>query len=235
MNDRTNTIFGWVLFSGVVALGLSAISTRVFHADSSEAPETFGYPIEGVSTGEEEDAGPSLATLLATGSADAGEAVFAKCTACHTIAQGGAAGIGPNLYAIMGKPIGKHAAGFAYSSALSGHGGDWTYENMDAWLKAPNGFASGTKMSFAGLSKPEDRANVILYMRANGGGPPLPEPEAEEAAPAEGEVDGAGEGPGGVEGAEANSVEAAGAMGAPQPVPGSGAAASNSGGAKIGD
>ena len=119
------------------------------------------------------DSGPSLATLLASGSASAGEGVFAKCTACHTIAQGGADGIGPNLYGVMGTGIGQHVAGFAYSSALSGHGGEWNFENMDAWLTSPRAFANGTKMSFAGLSNPEDRANVILYLLENGGCPNL--------------------------------------------------------------
>jgi cytochrome c len=83
---------------------------------------------------------------------------------------------------VLGKPIGKHAAGFAYSGDLSGHGGDWSYENMDAWLKGPKAFASGTKMTFAGLGKPEDRANLMLYLMQNGGGPPLPVPEAAPAA-----------------------------------------------------
>ena len=73
--------------------------------------------------------------------------------------------------------MGQGKGGFAFSSALSGHGGEWTYENLDAWLKSPRAFADGTKMSFAGLSKAEDRANVILYMRENGGGPPLPTPD----------------------------------------------------------
>lgn len=188
MNDRMNTIFGWVLFSGIIALGLSSISAKVFHGDKPERPEQLGYVIQGA---EEEGAaaGPSLATLLATGSAEAGEAVFAKCMACHTIASGGAAGIGPNLFGVLGTPVGQHAPGFAYSSALSGHGGDWTFENMDAWLKSPRAFADGTKMSFAGLSSGEDRANVILYLLANGGGPALPAADAPvEAALAEGEA-----------------------------------------------
>ena len=185
MGDRLNTIFGWVLFSGVVALGLVSISSRVFHADKPEAPEQPGYVIVAAEGEGGADAGPSLATLLATGDAAKGEAVFAKCMACHTIAQGGADGIGPNLYGVLGKPVGKHAAGFAYSSALSGHGGDWTFENMDAWLKSPRAFADGTKMSFAGLSSAEDRANVILYLLANGGGPELPAPDAEEPADAD--------------------------------------------------
>ena len=87
-----------------------------------------------------------------------------------------------------GKPIGKHAAGFAYSSALSSHGGDWDFANMDAWLTSPRNFANGTKMSFAGLGNPEDRANVIAYLNSMGSNLPLPEVEA---APAEeaGEID----------------------------------------------
>ena len=182
MDNRFNTIAGWVLFSGIVALGLSVLSGKYFHADKHERPETLGFVIEGAESEGGAGGGPDLATLLATGDAAAGEKLFAKCMACHTVAQGGASGIGPNLFGVMGTKIGAHAAGFAYSPALSGHGGEWTYENMDAWLKSPRAFANGTKMSFAGLSKPEDRANMILYLREHGGGPALPTPAA---APAE--------------------------------------------------
>jgi cytochrome c len=164
------------------------------------------------------DEGPDLGTLLAAADPAAGEKVFAKCVSCHTVEQGGANGIGPNLYGVVGKPIGKHAAGFAYSSALADHGGEWTYENMDEWLANPRGFAPGTKMSFAGLSSPEDRANVIAYMHANGGGPAFPAPAAPEAAAEN--VEGADVGPGAAEGAAADSAEAAGAMSMDQPVPG---------------
>ena len=89
---------------------------------------------------------------------------------------------------------------------------------MDAWLTSPKAFANGTKMSFAGLSKAEDRANVILYLLENGGGPPLPAPVAEEPAEGEEDADSPGEGPGAVEGAETGEAEAASAMGADQPV-----------------
>ena len=173
MDARTNTIFGWTLFGGVVALGLSSISGHVF---DSERPEELGYVIEGV---EEEggEEGPSLAMLLSTADVAKGEAVFAKCTACHTIAQGAPNGIGPNLWGIMGKPIGQHAAGYAYSPALADHGGDWDFENMDAWLTSPRAFANGTKMSFAGLGNPEDRANIIAYLNSMGSNLPLPEVE----------------------------------------------------------
>lgn len=210
MDDRFNTTAGWVLFAGVIGLGLSAVGSRVYHADNPESPEEGGYIIEGAAEEGGADAGPSLATLLAAGDAAAGEKVFAKCSACHTIAQGGATGIGPNLYGVVGTAIGKHAPGFAYSSALAGHGGNWDYEALDAWLKSPRAFADGTKMSFAGLGKPEDRANIILYMRENGGGPALPAPEAPaaEEAPLDGSVPAT----------ETLGAEEAGAMAAPVPV-----------------
>ena len=145
MNDNFNTIAGWTLFAGIVALGLSIGSGMYFGADKPHRPHEMGFPIEGVAEEGAADEGPALATLLATGDAAKGQAIFAKCTACHTIEQGGANGIGPNLFGVLGKPIGKHAAGFAYSGDLAGHGGDWTYENMDAWLKGPKAFAAGTK------------------------------------------------------------------------------------------
>lgn len=184
MNDSTNTFFGWVLFAGVVALGLNAISMRVFDL---EMPETPGYLIV-AEEGGGVAAGPSLAELLATGSAEAGETTFAKCMSCHSINSGGANGIGPNLYGVMGLPIGSHAAGFAYSSALSGKGGVWDWENMNAWLKSPRAFAEGTTMSFAGLGDGQERANLMLYINAQGSGLALPEVVAAPAEEGEGEA-----------------------------------------------
>lgn len=233
MDDRFNTASGWVLFSGIVALGASIASGMYFHADSQEEFEDgeWGYFVEGEEEEGGADAGPDLGTLLASADAAEGERVFAKCTACHTIEQGGANGIGPNLYGTMGKAIAGHA-GFAYSSALTDVGGQWTWENMDAWLESPRGFANGTKMSFAGLSSPEDRANVMEYLATFGGAPAKPEPVAAEPEEgAEGEAPGAGEGP--VEGAEAGAVESATGMSADQPVPAENAATDNEGAAKI--
>jgi cytochrome c len=221
MTDRFNTIAGWLLFSGIVALGLNAVSERVFEANKPERPETMGYAIEGVVEAGAE-AGPDLGTLLASADPAAGEKIFAKCSSCHTAAQGGANGIGPDLWGTVGEPIGKGKAGYAFSSALSGHGGNWTYENLDAWLKSPSAFAPGTKMTFAGLSKPEDRADVIAYLKQQGGGPEYPAPAAPAAAEADAAAAGAADaGPGAaVSGADANPVEAAGAAGQPEPVPG---------------
>lgn len=178
MSDRLNTILGWLLGAGVVALLLRFLVGFVI--PDTEAPEEPGYAIVAAEEGAAE-AGPDLGTLLAMADVAAGEASFAKCMACHTIAAGGAAGIGPNLNGVVGTAIGSHAPGFAYSEALASHGGDWSYENLDAWLKSPKAFANGTKMSFPGLSDPQERANVLAYMRANGGGPEFPAPAAPAA------------------------------------------------------
>ena len=214
MTDRLNTIFGWILFSGIVALGLGSLVSHIMKADQHAAPEEWGFPIEAAEGEGGSEAGPDLGTLLAAADPAAGEKVFAKCTSCHTINSGGAAGIGPNLFGVVGSAIGKHAPGFAYSADLAGHGCNCDYANLDAWLASPKAFASGTKMSFAGLSKPEDRANLIAYLKANGGGPDFPAPAAAETAPAEGEAGAPGDA---VAPLEAEDAAAAGATAADQP------------------
>jgi len=186
MDDRTNTTAGWILFAGIIALGGWIVSGEAFHAGEVEKG---GYALPG---GEEggaagADAKP-IEFYLASADPVKGEAVFKKCAACHVAAAGGANGIGPNLWAVMGAPIGKHAAGFPYSEALSGKGGNWDWKAMDAWLASPRAFAPGTKMTFAGLGSPEDRANVIVYLNKAGSNLPIPPAPAEAApaAPAEG-------------------------------------------------
>ena len=178
MDDRSNTIAGWVLAGGIVALGLSIVTGMYFHP---EAPEKEGFAIVAEAAGEAGGAAVvPIATLLATADIAKGEAVFKKCAACHNIAQGGANGIGPNLWAAMGKPHG-HVAGFAYSDALKSVPGNWDWEGMDKWLANPKKYAPGTKMTFAGLGNPEERANLILYMNAQGSNLPLPPPPAAQA------------------------------------------------------
>ncbi len=185
MSDRFNTIAGWTLFSGVVLLSLSAVSSRYFHAGKEQRPETMGYEIAGVVQEGEggKDATPFEA-YLAKADIAKGEKTFAKCASCHTINQGGAAGLGPNLYATLGANVASHS--FAYSEALKSKGGKWDWLNMSAWLENPAAYAPGTKMGFAGLSDPQERANLIVYLNAQGSNlplPPVPEAPAAGAAP----------------------------------------------------
>ena len=94
--------------------------------------------------------------------------------ACHNFEEGGAAKIGPPLWGVIGRDIAS-VEGFSYSDALAGKEGAWDYQNLDAFLSEPRGWAPGTKMAFAGLKKPEERADIILYLRSLSDEPaPLP-------------------------------------------------------------
>ncbi len=183
MDNRQNIVAMMGLGAAIVALGATLVSSEFF---ATERPEKMGYVVEGVE--ETAGAGPAaapvaIATLLPTADPAKGAEVFKKCASCHTVTQGGANGVGPNLYGTLGEEIGKGKGGYAFSDALSGKGGKWDFESMNAWLTSPKAFAPGTKMSFAGLSKPEDRANVIVYLNAQGSNLPFPAAPA-AAAPA---------------------------------------------------
>jgi cytochrome c len=192
MDDRFNTIAGWVLFAGIVALGSSIVAGEYFH---SERPEKMGYPIEGV---QEEGEGGAAAeepieVYLAKADAAHGQQVFNKCMACHNADKGGPNQLGPNLWGVLGEPIGK-GRGFAFTDALAKKGGTWNWDNLSEWLNSPRTFAPGTKMTFAGLSNPQDRADVIEFLNQHSDSP-LPLPKAPEAAPAAAGAE-AGTGPG---------------------------------------
>ena len=101
--------------------------------------------------------------LLAAASPDDGAKVFRKCTACHK-AEAGANATGPYLHGVVNRPT-DSAEGFAYSGALSQVVEAWTPENLNGFLEKPSGYAPGTTMGFAGLAKPEDRADVIAYLQ----------------------------------------------------------------------
>ena len=175
MADRFNTIAGWTLFSGIVALGLGSISGHYFRANKENRPEKMGFKIDGVvEEGTAAAAGPPLEALLATADIAKGEASFKKCMSCHNAEQGGANGTGPNLYGILGEAVAQGRGGYAFSDALKAKGGKWDWASMNAWLTNPSAMASGTKMSFAGLTDPQERANVMVFLNSKGSNLPLP-------------------------------------------------------------
>lgn len=208
MDNRSNIIAMMGLGALIVALGGSIVAGEYFH---SGRPEKMGYVVEGVEEAGESGAAAKvdIATLLPTADPAKGEEVFKKCASCHTATQGGANGIGPNLYATLGDEIGHGKGGFAFSDALKSKGGKWDFESMDAWLHSPKSFAPGTKMSFAGLSKAEDRANILAYLNKQGSNLPLPPVPAAGAAAAD--AAGAGNATAGNAAAPADNAAAPGA------------------------
>jgi len=186
MDDRANTIAGWVLAGGIAALGLSILSSEYFKA---ERPEKMGFVVEGVEEDGEGGAAVAekpIAFYLQAADPAKGADVFKKCAACHNADKGGPNALGPNLYGVVGDHVASGRGGFAFSDALKSKGGTWDWQNLSDWLKSPKTYAPGTKMTFAGLSKPEDRANVIAYLNKQSEAPkPMPAAPA-EAAPAAG-------------------------------------------------
>ena len=144
-----------------------------------EMAEDAGDATEGADggTGTAEAAGGEpvdALSLLAGADMDAGRKGFKKCKACHTVDEGGKNKVGPNLWNVVGADKAAHAD-FRYSDALLAMDGNWTYESLDAFLHKPKDYAPGTKMAFAGLKKPRDRAAMILYLRSLSSDPkPLP-------------------------------------------------------------
>jgi cytochrome c len=107
-----------------------------------------------------------LADLMATADPAAGEKVFGKCKSCHKV--DGANGTGPHLNGVVDRAVGS-VGEFAYSDGMKAHGGNWDPDSLYAFLENPKAYVPGTKMSFAGLPKPEDRANIIAYLQSLGG------------------------------------------------------------------
>ena len=183
-------ISAWLIY-GSHLIGDALVSVEPFEAVAAVQEDADPSAEETVAEDAEEEV--DFAVVLASADAAAGEKVFKKCKACHTVEQGGKNTVGPILWSVVGRAK-ANADGFSYSDALAGLGGEWSYENLDAFLAAPKEYAPGNKMTFAGLKKIEDRAAVIAYMRENGENPPplpTPEPKAEEsaeAAPAEEEA-----------------------------------------------
>ncbi len=139
----------------------------VFHRDTY-GEEEQAYVIDtGVeeSDGEAEE-GPDFMTVLASADAGAGERVYNKCSACHKL--DGTDGTGPHLNGVVNREVGS-VGGYAYSGALSAVADVWDPEALNGFLENPKGYAPGTKMSFNGLPKVADRANLIAYLDSTGG------------------------------------------------------------------
>jgi cytochrome c len=173
-----NKIIAAFLTTGVVASFSAFLAGAIMHPHELEEPV---YVVAGAAkeaAPAEAAAAPAvnLAALMASASEADGEKVAKKCAACHTLEKGGANKIGPHLWDVVNRPIAS-IGDFSYSDALKGKAGEtWSYDNLNAFLTKPKDFAPGTKMTFAGINKPEDRANLLLYLRSLSDSPkPLPQ------------------------------------------------------------
>ena len=167
MNMEFNKIFAAVLVAGIAASFTGFVSHKLVHPHKlhENAYKIEGVADAGAAGGAAAPAGPEpILAMLASADVAKGEQTAKVCATCHNFAKGGPNGIGPGLWNVVNHDKGAHP-GFAYSDTLKNMEGEWSYANLNKFLWKPKAYVEGTKMNFVGLKKPEDRANVIAYLR----------------------------------------------------------------------
>ena len=174
-----NKIAGAVLGTLLFVVAVRIASGFIFEV---EPPAKPGYVVQGVEAptaaggtqAAAEEAIPDWGTVLPKANVADGKSISTRCEQCHDLSKGGPNKIGPNLWGVVGRPRASHP-GFEYSSAMKSKGGTWTYDELFKFLKSPGAYIPGTKMSFAGLPRASERAEVIAYLNTKSDNPqPLP-------------------------------------------------------------
>ncbi|NMM43830.1 cytochrome c family protein [Rhodospirillaceae bacterium KN72] len=179
-----NKIAAAILVAGLLGMVSAELASALYNTHEEhgeEAAQAFviAEPTEGTDVAaapaDAAPAGPGdILPMLASADVGKGEKVAKKCVACHDFTPGGPHKVGPNLYGLLNEPQGQRD-GFSYSDAVAGLGGTWSYDELNHFLYDPSGYAPGTKMSFKGVRKDEDRADLIAYLRTLAQSPaPLP-------------------------------------------------------------
>ena len=163
---ESNKIFAAVLVAGIVAMLSGFTAKRLI---PSHTPEKDSYVIEVAETPKsgapvKKKVAEPVSDLLASADVARGKKLSKACAACHSFTKGGPHRVGPNLWDVVGKDIASNA-GFSYSDVMSAKEGKWDYETIGTFLWKPKKFAPGTKMSYIGMKKTKDRANLIAWLR----------------------------------------------------------------------
>jgi len=167
-----NKIIISIVLTVVLVWGINKIADVIFYV---EKPEKSAYQVDStvavagttsVETSSDNSESGNIIALFASTSASEGKKIFKKCAACHSISQGGGNKIGPALWGILGREAGS-SSDYKYSKAMVAYSKQWSFEEMDGFLTKPKDWIKGTKMSFAGIKDPKERAAVILYMNEN--------------------------------------------------------------------
>ena len=180
-----NKVLGAILGTCLVLLALNIAANAVFTVHPPAKP---GYdiavtqqPTPGAGPPAPAAQEPPIATRLASADVGRGETSAKKCAACHTFDKGGRNLVGPNLWGIVGRPTAS-VAGFNYSAAMKKHQGNWTFDELDKYLKTPQAMVPGTNMTFAGIARASERADLLAFLNTKSDNP-QPLPKAADAGP----------------------------------------------------
>ena len=169
-----NKIIAAILMVALLVIGLGKIADGVFHVNKPKNPgykvEVEGQLASTASQVAEVEQKVDIAAIMALGDVASGKKIFKKCAACHSINKDGKNKIGPALYNVVGRAVGG-VDDYKYSKALASYGKEWSFEELNGFLKKPASYLKGTKMSFAGLRKEKDRASVIKYLNQSSDSP----------------------------------------------------------------
>ncbi|WP_421792842.1 c-type cytochrome [Hyphobacterium sp.] len=154
----------------LLVMVIGVVGDIVFSEDDHGESADLAYPIDlaevlggSTSSAPVEEEALDLGTLLAAADASAGERLFRRCVSCHNAAPDAGNLQGPNMWEVVGRDIGAYP-GFSYSSVMAEFPGEWTYENLDAFIASPRGYMNGTAMAFAGIRDEADRADLLAYL-----------------------------------------------------------------------
>jgi len=173
-----NKIVAAILMVALLVIGIGKFSDIIFHVEKPKMP---GYVVEieqsstiSATTENAVEEKIDIVALMSMGDVSAGEKIFKKCAACHSIIKGGKNKIGPALYSVVGRKVGG-VSDYKYSKALATYDKEWNFEELNGFLEKPAKYIKGTKMAYAGLRKERDRASIIKYLNQNSDNPiPLP-------------------------------------------------------------
>ena len=192
MNFELNKVAGAVLGTAIFIFVVRLVAEKIYEPEKPAKP---GYVVEGVvetpagggAAVPAEEALPDWGTVLAKADVAAGKTISGKCEQCHDLSAAATDKIGPALYGVVDRPRASRAS-FQYSAAMKAKGGSWTYDELFKFLKSPGAYIVGTKMSFSGISKADDRVNLIAFLRTNAASPaaiPAPKPAGPSPTPSE--------------------------------------------------